>query len=83
MHRACERGAWNCVQQLIVTRPEEINLIRDEYYPIHQAILHDVHFLELLIQHGAITTVRTCTQQLTLLHMGEFSIYNKFEFLLI
>uniref|UniRef100_A0A1B0AIC6 SOCS box domain-containing protein n=1 Tax=Glossina pallidipes TaxID=7398 RepID=A0A1B0AIC6_GLOPL len=72
LHTACERGAWNCVQQLIVTRSEEINLIKDEYYPIHQAVLHDVRFLELLIQHGAITTVRTCTQQFTLLHMVIF-----------
>lgn len=71
LHLACERGAWKCVQQLVITRSEEINLIKDEYYPIHQAVLHDGRFLELLIQHGAITTVRTCTQQMTLLHVGE------------
>lgn len=70
LHLACERGAWKCVQQLVITRSEEINLIKDEYYPIHQAVLHDGRFLELLIQHGAITTVRTCTQQMTLLHVG-------------
>ncbi|EDV95543.1 GH15721 [Drosophila grimshawi] len=69
LHLACERGAWNCVQQLVVTRSEEINLIMDEYYPIHHAVLHDGRFLEMLIQHGAITTVRTCTQQMTLLHV--------------
>lgn len=72
LHLACERGAWNCVQQLVVTRSEEINLIMDEYYPIHHAVLHDGRFLELLIHQGAITTVRTCTQQMTLLHVGEF-----------
>lgn len=72
LHLACERGAWKCVQQLVITRSEEINLIKDEYYPIHQAVLHDGRFLELLIQHGAITTVRTCTQQMTLLHVGEY-----------
>lgn len=71
LHLACERGAWKCVQQLVVTRSDEINLIKDEYFPIHQAVLHDGRFLELLIQHGAVTTVRTCTQQMTLLHVGE------------
>lgn len=70
-HLACEKGAWKCVQYLVIARNDEINLIKDEYYPIHQAVLHDQRFLELLIQHGAITTVRTCTQQMTLLHVGE------------
>ncbi|EDW92902.1 ankyrin-3 [Drosophila yakuba] len=73
LHLACERGAWNCVQQLVVTRSEEINLIMDEYYPIHHAVLHDGRFLELLIHQGAITTVRTCTQQMTLLHVVIFA----------
>ncbi|XP_037938904.1 ankyrin-3 [Teleopsis dalmanni] len=73
LHLACERGAWNCVQQLVITRSEEINLIKDEYYPIHQAVMHDGRFLELLIQHGAVTTVRTCTQQMTLLHVAIFA----------
>lgn len=71
LHLACEKGAWRCVQQLVVTRSDEINLIKDEYYPIHQAVLHDGRFLELLINHGAETTVRTCTQQMTLLHVGK------------
>lgn len=71
LHLACERGAWKCVQQLVITRSEEINLIKDEYYPIHQAVLHDGRFLELLIQHGASTVQRTCTQQMTLLHVGK------------
>lgn len=66
---ACERGAWKCVQQLVITRSEEINLIKDEYYPIHSAILQDQRFLELLIQHGAETKVRTSTQQMSLLHV--------------
>lgn len=70
LHLACEKGAWKCVQHLVIARNDEINLIKDEYYPIHQAVLHDQRFLELLIQHGAITTVRTCTQQMTLLHVG-------------
>lgn len=76
LHLACEKGAWKCVQQLVITRSDEINSIKDEYYPIHQAVLHDQRFLELLIQHGATTTVRTCTQQMTLLHVGKkkFSI---------
>lgn len=69
---ACEKGAWKCVQHLVIARNDEINLIKDEYYPIHQAVLHDQRFLELLIQHGAITTVRTCTQQMTLLHVGKW-----------
>lgn len=71
LHLACEKGAWRCVQHL-VSRSEEINMLKDEYYPIHQAVLHDVRFLELLIQCGASTTVRTCTQQMTLLHVGEW-----------
>ncbi|XP_055378624.1 ankyrin-3 isoform X2 [Condylostylus longicornis] len=73
LHLACERGAWKCVQQLVITRSEEINLIKDEYYPIHQAVLHDSRFLQLLIDHGAVTTVRTCTQQMTLLHVVIFA----------
>lgn len=36
LHLACEKGAWRCVQHLVVTRSDEINLIKDEYYPIHQ-----------------------------------------------
>lgn len=75
LHLACEKGAWRCVQQLVVTRSDEINLIKDEYYPIHQAVLHDSHmtvrFIELLINHGAKVCVRTCTQQMTLLHVGK------------
>ena len=38
LHLACEKGAWRCVQHLVVTRSDEINLIKDEYYPIHQVI---------------------------------------------
>lgn len=30
LHLACEKGAWRCVQHL-VTRSEEINMIKDEY----------------------------------------------------
>lgn len=71
LHLACERGAWNCVQQLVATRSDEINLMKDEFYPIHQAVLHHGKFLDLLIQHGAETTVKTCTQQMTLLHVGK------------
>lgn len=70
LHIACERAAWKCVQQLVADRQDEINMLRDEYYPIHQAVLHDSKFLELLIASGAETTVRTCTQQMTLLHVG-------------
>lgn len=69
LHLACERGAWNCVQQLVTTRSDEINLMKDEFYPIHQAVLHEGKFLDLLIQYGAETTVKTCTQQMTLLHV--------------
>lgn len=69
LHLACERGAWRCVQQLVTTRSDEINLIKDEFYPIHQAVLHDGRFLDLLIHHEASTTVRTSTQQMTLLHV--------------
>lgn len=69
LHIACERGAWRCVLNLVQDRQDEINMLRDEYYPIHQAVLHDSKFLELLIASGAETTVRTCTQQMTLLHV--------------
>lgn len=69
LHLACEKGAWKCVQHLVSTRSDEINLLKDEFYPIHQAVLHDGKFLELLIQYEAITTVRTSTQQMNLLHV--------------
>ncbi|KAI4464951.1 ankyrin-3-like protein [Holotrichia oblita] len=71
LHAACERGAWRCTQFLVTERSEEIHILKDEYYPIHYAVLHDSKFLELLINAGADTTVRTCTQQMTLLHVGE------------
>lgn len=69
LHAACERGAWRCTQYLVTERSDEIHVIKDEYYPIHYAVLHDSKFLELLISAGADTTVRTCTQQMTLLHV--------------
>lgn len=69
LHAACERGAWKCTEFLIKERSDEIHLLKDEYYPIHYAVLHESKFLELLIDHGADTTVRTCTQQMTLLHV--------------
>jgi hypothetical protein len=69
LHLACEKGAWKCVQNLVTTRSDEINMIKDEFYPIHHAVLHDLKFLELLIQHEASTTVRTSTQQMTVLHV--------------
>lgn len=69
LHIACERGAWNCVKYLVLERSDEINQCFDEYYPIHQAALHHTRFLELLIQCGADTSARTCTQQMTVLHV--------------
>lgn len=72
LHAACERGAWRCTQSLVTERSDEIHILKDEYYPIHYAVLHDSKFLELLINAGADTTVRTCTQQMTLLHVGMF-----------
>jgi hypothetical protein len=47
---------------LVSERSDEINQCYDEYYPIHQSTLHDIKFLELLIQCGADTNVRTSTQ---------------------
>lgn len=72
LHAACERGAWKCTEFLVMERSEEIHMLKDEYYPIHYAVWHDNKFLELLIKAGADTTVRTCTQQMTLLHVGKF-----------
>jgi len=69
LHIACERGAWNCVKYLVSERSDEINQCYDENYPIHQCTLHDIKFLELLIQCGATTTVRTSTQLMTALHV--------------
>ncbi|KAK2727698.1 hypothetical protein QYM36_008253 [Artemia franciscana] len=69
LHIACERGAWNCVKYLVYERPEEINQCYDEYYPLHQATQHETRFVELLVQCGASTTVRTNTQQMTALHV--------------
>lgn len=48
---ACERGAFNCVRFLASERSEEINQCYDEYYPIHQAALHNIKFLDLLIKY--------------------------------
>ena len=78
LHIACERAAWNCVKYLVSERSDEINQCYDEYYPIHHAALHDIKFLELLIQCGAETTVRTSTQLMTALHVVryEFLILN-------
>ena len=69
LHIACERGAWNCVKYLVSERSDEINQCYDEYYPIHHAALLDIKFLELLIQCGAETTVKTSTQLMTALHV--------------
>ncbi|XP_073991154.1 uncharacterized protein isoform X1 [Rhodnius prolixus] len=69
LHIACERGAWNCVKYLVAERSEEINQCYDEYYPIHQAALRPIKFLELLISCGATTSVCTATQQMTVLHL--------------
>uniref|UniRef100_A0A1B6E5F5 SOCS box domain-containing protein n=1 Tax=Clastoptera arizonana TaxID=38151 RepID=A0A1B6E5F5_9HEMI len=69
LHIACERGAWNCVKYLVAERSDEINQCYDEYYPIHQAALQPIKFLELLIQNEADVKVCTATQQLTLLHL--------------
>jgi hypothetical protein len=44
-------------------------MIKDEFFPIHHAVLHDLKFLELLIQYEASTIVRTSTQQMTVLHV--------------
>lgn len=69
LHLACERGAWYCVKFLVAERSLEINQCYDEYYPIHQAVLHPLRFLDLLLQCGADATVRTATQLTTALHM--------------
>ena len=69
LHIACERGAWNCVKYLVSERSDEINQCYDENFPLHQATLHDIKFLELLIQCGAVTTVKTTTQLMTALHV--------------
>lgn len=69
LYVAFERKAWNCVKWLIPGRQEEINQCFDEYYPIHQAVLHEIKFVELLIQCNANIMVRTATQQLTVLHV--------------
>lgn len=80
LHAACERGAWRCTQFLVTERSEEIHILKDEYYPIHYAVLHDSKFLELLINAGADTTVRTCTQQMTLLHVGKYFNIGKLRY---
>ncbi|XP_014251169.1 ankyrin-3 [Cimex lectularius] len=69
LYMACERGAWNCVKYLVSERSDEINQCCDEYYPIHQAALRPIKFLELLIGCGASTSVCTTTTQMTVLHL--------------
>ncbi|KAL1497139.1 hypothetical protein ABEB36_008145 [Hypothenemus hampei] len=69
LHSACDRKAWECTVYLVQERSEQIHILKDEYYPIHYAACNDLKFLELLISAGADTKVRTCTQQMTLLHV--------------
>ncbi|RWS00667.1 putative ankyrin repeat protein-like protein, partial [Dinothrombium tinctorium] len=70
LYTAFERKAWNCAKLLTSSRQEEINQCYDEeYYPIHQAVLHDIKFVELLLQCSVDITARTSTQQLTVIHV--------------
>ncbi|GBM88725.1 hypothetical protein AVEN_196568-1 [Araneus ventricosus] len=69
LYLACERGAWNCTRFLVAERSDEINQCYDEYYPIHQAAMQDLKFLEILLQCGADVLVKTATQQMTVLHV--------------
>ena len=70
LYKAFEKKAWNCVKLLIASRQEEINKpYDDEYYPIHQAVLHATKFVDILLQCNADVTVRTATQQLTIIHV--------------
>ncbi|RZF47779.1 hypothetical protein LSTR_LSTR006043 [Laodelphax striatellus] len=69
LHAACERAAFACCKYLVAVRQDEVNRCYDEYYPIHQAALKHIKFLELLIEHGAETKVSTATQQMTVLHL--------------
>ncbi|CAG0900202.1 unnamed protein product [Cyprideis torosa] len=69
LHTSCERGAWQCTRYLVSERSEELNQCFDEYYPIHQACLHEPKFIELLLACGADPRVRTATQQMNLLHV--------------
>jgi hypothetical protein len=69
LYTAFERKAWNCVKLLLPSRQEEVNQCFDEYFPIHQAVLHDVKFVEILLQCNVDLSVRTATQQLTVLHV--------------
>lgn len=69
LYTAFERKAWNCVKLLLPSRQEEVNQCSDEYYPIHQAVLHDVKFVEILLQCNVDLSVRTATQQLNVLHV--------------
>ncbi|RWS31325.1 putative ankyrin repeat protein-like protein [Leptotrombidium deliense] len=70
LYVAFERRAWNCVKCLLPARQEEINqCYEEEYYPIHQAVLHDIKFVELLLQCNVDITARTATQQLTVIHV--------------
>ncbi|XP_076255404.1 uncharacterized protein LOC143193220 isoform X2 [Rhynchophorus ferrugineus] len=71
LHAACERKAWECTRHLVASRTgnNELNMLKDEYYPIHYAASNELKFLDLLITAGASSTVRTTTQQMTLLHV--------------
>ncbi|GFV51162.1 ankyrin-3 [Trichonephila clavipes] len=69
LHLACERGAWNCTRFLVAERSDEINQCYDEYFPIHQAAMQDLRFLEILLQCGADVLVKTATQQMSVLHV--------------
>ena len=69
LYIAFERKAWSCVKVLLPNRQDEVNQCYDEDFPIHQAVKHDIKFVEVLLQCNADVTVRTATQQLTVLHV--------------
>lgn len=64
LHLACERGAWKCVEQLVTLRSDEINLMKDEFYPIHQVLI--ITLLVYRIINNIITNSPGCASRWTI-----------------
>lgn len=80
---AFERSAWNCVKFLLPNRQDEVNVSSlssgpkchpgssssDEYFPIHEAVIQEDKFVQVLLQCNVDIGVKTVYQQASVLHV--------------
>lgn len=87
LHLACEMGALRCVKLFVQKRENDINLLINDFTPLHHAIEHGPKFVSVLVSHRADTKVITSRNQ-TSLHLvftkieNIFNIYRTLELLL-